>query len=326
MPAAPPSTSIAAYVCAVIGEDAFLRAEAVQAHKQACCPPPADAFNAESFDLPETGVQPMLSAASCLPMLARKRFVVGHNVDKVAAKDLLPLLHYLQAPVQSTLLLLTGSKLDARLKLSQALKAGGCLQMCESPKARDLPRWILQRAQRLNISMHNDAATTLAERVGPDMGVLAQNLDKLSLYAGANNSIERAAVEALVQPTREASIFALTDAVAQKQWAQASCAVTQLLQHGEEPLVIVAMLARQVRLLLAAKSNPRAAAKELGVPPFVAENLLRDARRFAFAELLAGMRHVQLCDASLKSSSSLPAAAALQRLVFHLSAGAAHNA
>jgi len=277
-------------------------------------------LNQDSIDLGEAGVTPLLEAASTLPMMAPLRFVHGRHLDKLAAKDHGALLAYLAAPCPTTVLVLTANKLDQRSKLAQAIKAHKVLTVLEAPRGQQLPDWIMARARASGCAISHRAASRLGELVGAELGVLVMSLQKLSLYVGANKTIDVADVETVVSRTQEASIFELTGAIGRRDWPVATTRLQELLAEGEAPLRVLAMVVREIRLLLGAKELPGRAqdvAATLGVRPFVAERLQSDAKRFAADELLGALRAAEACDAALKSRGLKPALQ-LQRLLLQL--------
>ena len=110
--------------------------------------------------------------------------------------------------------------------------------------------------------------------MGGDLRVVANEVDKLATYAGPGQAIDVADVEALVSQASEASIFACVDAVAQGDRRTALSSLAELLEEGEKPERVLALVGRQVRLLLQAKDltmrgeDQEAIGRALGVPPF----------------------------------------------------------
>ena len=304
----------------LVGSDAALRAEAQARLAQAWLGDQA-AAQTERFDLREQPLSAVLEAAASAPLFAARRLIVARALDAVAAADHPPLLAYLARPVPTTLLLFWADKLDARQKLSQALQRAGAIERVAGPTSHGLQSFVLARARERGMALLPAAAAALCERVGADVGLLAQSLEKLSLYQPGPAAIDVADVHTVVAPTREASIFALTDAVTSGPWNKASAALAALLTGGEEPLVILAMLVRQVRLLLAAQ-GPRPVT---GVPPFVAESLKRHAARIPRDALRAALADLQACDAALKRSRVAPLLI-LERAVWPLATAAARCA
>src|SRR5262249_34455361 len=130
-----------------------------------------------------------------------------------------------------------------------ALRERGALIAFEPPRQRDLPGFIGQEARARGARMREPAARLLAELIGPDLGALAQAVERLALYAGPDRPIEEDDVAACVVDTRVRSVFDLLSAVAQGQTEQALRLTRRMIDERESPLGVVAMLARQFRQL-----------------------------------------------------------------------------
>ncbi len=76
---------------------------------------------------------------------------------------------------------------------------------------------------------------------------------------------------------------------------------------GEQPLIILTMIARQFRLLLQAKAMQARAARAadvgqtLGIPDWTATKLLNQASRHTFAGLQRALEHVLAADEAIKT-------------------------
>jgi DNA polymerase-3 subunit delta len=290
-------------VYVLVGADPLLLSDAVAELRRRVLTAAAD-FNSDELDA-AAGAERLLGAARTLPMMAQRRWVLGRDLTKLPAKDHGALMAYVAAPVDTSVLVLTATKLDGRTKLAQALGKAGALFSLEPPRPGELPGWVQERARRAGYSLQQEAAVLLAELIGGELGVLAVSLDKIALYAGAGEGITADHVAEVVAATRVSSIFELTDALGKRDWAQASLLMRNIVGGGQSALLVLAMLVRQLRLILQAKLwQGRASdlAPTLGVRPFVADTLVAQARRYTEAELYRALRLAARTDARLKSS------------------------
>ncbi|MEK7704247.1 MAG: DNA polymerase III subunit delta, partial [Myxococcota bacterium] len=222
------------------------------------------------------------------------------------------LVGYLEAPTPTTTLCLSGEKLDLRMKLGSRLSKGNALFVTEPPRQQNLATWLAQRAQRRGLAIDTDAARLLADLVGVDVGPLERALDKLAIYAGEGMSITVDHVEALVAPTRVHSVFSLTDAIGERDLARASTLLRNALEGGENALMLLTMIARQLRQLVriqdidAAGTVAADVASELGVPPFLVEPLRQQALHYRTDELARALRATARADVRLKSTRLAP--------------------
>ncbi len=152
----------------------------------------------------------------------------------------------------------------------------------------------------------------LANFIGSQLRLLANELDKLATYVGDSKTITADDVRKLSAQVQEARIFDLTDALAQRNRKQALDILHELLVDGEPPLRLISTITSQVRSLLLVKElvqkGMRATqiASTIGVAPFVAEKALRQVGKFSVSQLEDAYRQLLATDAALKRSRMTP--------------------
>src|SRR5579863_1708046 len=144
----------------------------------------AAGFNHDTFELKEAGLDACLATARTLPMMAKRRLVVGKGVGELKAEQLEPLVGYAADPNPSTCLVLVGDKVDVRFKAFAALRKAGYLHVFQPLRDNALAGWLRAEARARKIDLAVDAAGALAELAGPELGRLSQALDQLALYTG----------------------------------------------------------------------------------------------------------------------------------------------
>jgi DNA polymerase-3 subunit delta len=279
----------------------------------------AAAFNNDVFDLKEKGLGPALATARTLPMLAKRRLVVGKAIDEVKAGDLEPLADYADDPNPATCLLLVADKVDVRFKAFQTLKKRGYLHVFAPLRDQALAGWVRGEARARKLTIAPDAAEALAITAGPDLGRLSQALDLLALYAGGK-PISVDDVEDLVAETRQRGIFELTKAIGAGNPARALALLTNMLRNREPALRIQFMLARHLRQVWRAKELAASGASRndiaagVGINPYFLDDVLVPAKRMSRAALERAFDRLYTADVDLKSSKLDPEIA-LSRLV-----------
>jgi DNA polymerase III subunit delta len=277
------------------------------------------AFNNDVFDLKEKGLAAALATARTLPMMAKRRLVVGKAIDEVKAADLEPLADYVEDPNPATCLLLVAEKVDVRFKAFQVLKKRGYLHVFAPLRDQALSGWVRGEAKARKLTIASDAAEALATAAGPDLGRLSQALDLLALYAGGK-AITIDDVEDLVAETRERGIFELTKAIGAGNVARALALLTNMLRNREPALRIQFMLARHLRQVWRAKELAASGAARneiaagVGINPYFLDDVLVPARRMSRAALERAFDRLYTADVELKSSKLDPEIA-LSRLV-----------
>lgn len=298
-------------VYVVVSSETALVSEAVHFLRDRVLTAAAD-FNRDEYQVGDVPVARMVEAAATLPVMAPRRWVHVSQIEKLKAKDHPPLLEYVKGPSPTTVLCLSGSKLDLRTKLGQALNRAKAVFALAPPRQQDLGGWLVDRAERRGHGITRDAAFLLGDLIGPEVGTLDMALDKLALYAGEGATIEVDSVENLVAPTRIHSIFELTDAIGQRHLETASRLLRNALGGGESALMLLAMIVRQLRHLLRLKTldtanvRPADLARQLGVPPFLIGSLRKQAQRYNASELCAAIDAAARADKRLKSTRVHP--------------------
>ena len=212
--------------------------------------------------------------------------------------------------------------------------------------ASDAVQWAIMTARRSELRFEPDAARELVDALGADMMLVASELEKLSLYvqgkhlllrkadAGsldlASQSITLGDVETMVLAAKQRSLYELTDAISAKDRLKALALLHGLLNasDGGEDAAIghLYMLARTFRqMLIIVENNVRDARaiwqvlwQGFRMPPFAAEDLIRQARRYkSRRELTRALRLIARADLELRSSPATKLLV-LERLVMAL--------
>ena len=180
------------------------------------------------------------------------------------------------------------------LKLARAeeMKGQGYVKLFELPREGALPGWIQQRARAKGGEFQPQAAGHLAALVGRNLRLLDLEIEKLLLYSDGR-AVSLADVQLLVSRAREANIFHLVDSVGQRRSDRALRLLHALLEDDQDPLYVLAMLARQIRLLIQVSElggqglDQTEIARRLKLQPFVARKMLAQARNFRLHQLEA---------------------------------------
>jgi DNA polymerase III delta subunit len=255
------------------------------------------------------------------------------NEDRAALLALLPLI----APGNAVVFLeasATGAKEPGQKRVVDAVKAaGGEIRAFRSPKAGELAGWIETEARQRDLKLAAGAARELALRIGGfvidndaerrnQTRMAAHELDKLALYrGGAPVSVDD--VRDLVAEAVPGSVWALTDAVGQRDAVKASALLERLAPSTPEP-VLLAVFHRRIRELLeigdllSSGTREETLPKSLGLHPFRVQQLATQARRWTVAELQAALEDLLELDAAVKGAPGSPSRESQRRLGFTL--------
>jgi DNA polymerase-3 subunit delta len=241
----------------VVGAEAFLRHRAIEAIVTTVVGDGDRALAIERLDGATTPLAAILDAARSLPLFLAAagrplRVVHVSRFDPGTAEDAELLGAYLDDPVEETCLVLEAASLDARRAASKLLDARATRVSCAPPEREsDVRRWIMGAAGERGLAIEPAAVTYLLEMVGLDLERLSQELDKASLLA-AGGRLDARHLESLLGRSREHSVFELTDALVDGRHDPALRVLNRLLDDGEEPVKILAMVSWVVRQLITA--------------------------------------------------------------------------
>ena len=288
-------------------EHPILIERALTALRDAVVPPAMRGFNYDVVEGKPSAAR-IVALAQTLPMMAPRRLIYVRELATLPADDADTLLGYVAKPNPQTVIAAVTSKLDKRLKLFAQLSRKGLLHVLEAP--RQLGPWVRGEAQRQGVQLAADAAQRLIDAVGDDLSRLALAVEQLGLYAGGR-PVRADDVDDLIADTRERTVFELIDAIGACDRGRALAAVAALCDQRESAVGVVVMLARYIRQLtqvyaLRDGQVPRPGwAPALGVPPFVVDKLIAQARRYSPTALATATARLATADRALKGDLTL---------------------
>jgi len=288
-------------------EHPILIERAVTAIRDEVVPPAARGFNYDVIEGKPKGNQ-IVALAQTLPMMAQRRMVFIRDLALMPADEAEPVMNYLAKPNPSTVIVAVASKIDKRLKLFAALSKQGFLHTRDAP--RQLAPWVRDEAKLKNGVIDAAAVSRLVDTVGSDLSRLSLAVEQLGLYAG-DRPVTSDDVDELIADTRERSVFELTDAIGAADRPRALAAVSSLVDQRESAVGVVVMLARHIRQLslvhaMRAHNVPRNEwASRIGVPPFVVDKLMAQARSYSPGALATATQRLANADRALKGDITL---------------------
>ncbi|MDD3404388.1 MAG: DNA polymerase III subunit delta [Hespellia sp.] len=252
--------------------------------------PEGDTMNYAYYEGKGIEVNEVIDLSETLPFFAERRLIVFENTGffKNAAPELAD---YIKDMPETTFYLFIESEVDKRGKLYKAVQKKGRAVELGMQDEGTLRRWILGLAKAEGKQMSDQTVRYFLTEVGGDMENIQRELEKLFCYTLDKTAITNEAVDEVCVTQIENKIFVMIDAVAGREQKKALQLYYDLLALKEPPMRILFLLARQFRLLLAAKElqkkgfRGRDIAGKIGVQPFVAEKCVRQAGAFSMKAL-----------------------------------------
>src|SRR5258706_4038173 len=225
-------------------------------------------------------------------------------------KGLSEYVHFL--PDSTVLVVVVDEELSASSTLLKAAQEHGKVIQYTLPRGAAVKTWIENRAKSSGVKITPEAVSMLADYIGNQLRLLANELDKLSTYAGSGATIDADDVRKLSPQVQEARVFDLTDALAERNRKKALDLLHDLLADGEPPLRLISTITSQVRSLLLVKEltgdglRVSQIVAATGMAPFVAEKAVRQIGKFSSSQLEGAYRQLLATDAALQRSRMTP--------------------
>ncbi len=181
-----------------------------------------------------------------------------------------------------------------------------------------LERWVDEAMKSRGASFESAAKAALIVAVGPDLWRMTSELDKLAAAADSR-PITVSDVRALVVDATLDPIFAFTDALGSRNVASALGLLEEQRASGAADLYLVAVIARQLKLLIVTKEmqseGADAISASFGYHPFAVRKAASQASRFTLPELTGLLQRLVRLDLALKTTPHAPAVLLTQFVV-----------
>ena len=272
-----------------------------------------ETFNHHRFAGKDLDVQALSEAVEAFPMMSERTLVEVWDCDLYKNEQRREALLTLLSDLPDWVCLVfvydqTEYKSGGNTKLGKLMKKVAVTVQFQPQTQSDLNAWIRRRFKSYGKDMGNDLAEYMSFLCGGLMTSLAGEIDKVAFYA-SGSSITRADIDAVVDPVLDARVFEMTDAITQGNFKRSAQVLSDLFLMNTEPIMILAVLGRQVRQLWSARlmlenrrgQNELAALWEMK-SPWQARRLMDSCRRF---DLPWCRRAVVLCaqaDLEMKST------------------------
>lgn len=171
------------------------------------------------------------------------------------------------------------------------------------------------RLRKEGLTFDSDALDLLIASVGTQLIDLTNETDKIVLSVGPEKRVDRGLVAEVVGKYRTENVFAFLDRVGKADIGAVVSRMNRVIDGGEEPIFVMAMLLRRILLLLEVKTlvaehgararSPQVLAGLLSghTSPYYAANLLEQSSGIELETLYGYLNNLRWADMTLKSTS-----------------------
>lgn len=277
-------------------------------------------FNLSIYDLEETSIQTAIEEAETTPFLGESKIVIckkaafltaekdkskeEHNIDR--------LFEYIHnpAPHTSFVLIAPYEKLDKRKKITKTLLKEAAVVEAAPSNGNDAERFVQDLAKELNVTVTSNGCGRLLQMVGNNLTMLDNEVRKLAMYIGEQGTIDENIVDSLVAQTLEQNVFTLVDKVINRKFSDAYSILRNLLKQNEEPIRILALLTRQIRIILYTQIfeehglSQKEIASKLGLHPYAVKVASEQGKKFTRQQLFSAIEKCVEADYGMKSGQN----------------------
>ena len=316
-----------------VGDEAFFRDRCRAAILQHLVPADMRELSLYEFDLGETSVVEVLDRAQTPSLMAPFQVFFVRNVKVLYGRgshkeDFAAVDAYAKNPNPNALIVFIADHIsipadvrrmdmqdrDKYERLRETLGESCAMLEFARVDEGDGVRWVVETGQQQGFKVDADAARELVDSLGADMMLVSNELEKLMLYTSEKKRITLGDVETMVLAAKQRNLYELTDAISSKDRARSLQVLNALLSSGDGEEAAIGhlyMLARTFKqMLVVLERNVRdsraiwqALWQGFRVPPFAADDLIRQARRYkSRRELTRALRLIARADLDLRSN------------------------
>ncbi|MEZ5378851.1 MAG: hypothetical protein R2733_20285 [Acidimicrobiales bacterium] len=279
-------------------------------------------------------IDPLVYAAHTPGFLTPRRIVIGRNLAMFTKADqVAPLVRWLEAPLETTDLVLvwekssaSGARMGAIPKsLKDAIKAAGGREVDAAPSGKGRKALVEQRLYDAPLRFDPAARNRIIDHLGDDAGRVQPIVEALISSFGEGAALGLADVEPFLGMASDVPPWELTDAIDSGDIALALNKADRMVRGGERhALQIMATLHGHYQRALALDglglNNEKAAADVLGIKgsTFPAKKAMTLARKLGHERLSEITLLLAQADLDLRGASAMPHDAVIEVLIARL--------
>lgn len=263
-------------------------------------------FNLETFwmdDKPD--IFAIINSLVTFPVMGDRRIVILRAFEPSRANEqrFISKLASMDFPKTTVLLAESKSPPDRRTKTGKNIAKLFQIFDFPMPNQREMLEWVYFFVMRNKKKITPKAANNLVEKAGVSLLDIRSEIEKLVSYVESER-IDVGDVEDVVSHSRSAHIFQFSNAFIELDFRKATKLATELMSFGETYAVILSWIRRGLGDMVWAKVSPGKLGEKLGRRAFLAERLVRSARRIDIEHLFSALKVLHEADMLVKSGSA----------------------
>jgi DNA polymerase-3 subunit delta len=169
-----------------------------------------DIFDMDGIDeIPP--LEQIIDVINTIPFMGKRRVVVLENVQELTKKEMPPLVNYLENPSPYSLLILL-HKGNPKTHWKELMRKVKAIPLDIRPQ--EIPLWIREKVRQKGLDITHDAIEYLMGVLGPDVGLLSSEVEKLALIG--KRHVDAQDIKSIVRGSGDYDVFDLVNALRDK--------------------------------------------------------------------------------------------------------------
>lgn len=291
------------------GEEEYTKNKHVEQIKNKIIDPASELMNFEKYEGKGVTVDQIIDSAETLPFMSERRLMVikDSGFFKSGKKDeSAKLATYIDQLPDTVCIVFMENNIDRRLSLYRKVNKNHVAREFKTPSDRELVEWTKKELKPYQVTMGNRAAEYFVQVVPTGMESIKNEIQKLATYKG-QGEITKEDIDNVCTKSIDVRVFELVKELGNKNTKLALEAYHQLLEMKESPIGILAMIARQFRMILKVKymrqlgHQNQSIAKETGLRQFMVRESVTQAPNFTFSQLERAIKECLEADEKIKT-------------------------
>jgi len=297
------------------GKENYLKEDILKKLRNRLIDPAYRELNYKVFYGEKLSINEVINDLETLPLISEHKLVVIKEAEKINKNDETKLINYFNRLSLknnfSTLIIIYKESIPNK-ELITAIKRVGIASNFNITDKAKLTLWIKSKFRQSNKKITQEALFYLQSIIGPDLGRLFNEIEKIDIYTKDQKIIEKEDVMISIGGSESVNIFKVLDSIGDKDIKNAIDGLVKLNQGNLHHLSIFAMIYRQIKLILQTKLllaggfNFKEVEKKLKLPYFVVEKIIKQSKKYTFKEICKSYELLNIADLELKDSQKEP--------------------
>lgn len=267
-------------------------------------------FNVHRFDHAEA--EEIIAACESWPMMDERKLIFVRDERYFGGSDrnMQMMIDYLPKICPTSCLVFDqNGQADARRTLYKAVDGLRGIVVFDRYEVSEAAQWAIKKSKQQNVELSMVQATALIQRSSTSLGELEKNIQKLCDYVGVNGTITSEAIEILVQPNIEYTVFEMLEYFLNGQIGDGLNLLHQTVEYEGAGAIfsMTVFFATRLRNMLAARmaldqgQTQKLAAQSVGGNAYAAKKSVEAARKFSVETLENALLSLADLDYGLKT-------------------------